>query len=94
MSHLSVRDKVGAVAIAAVAGCLVAGVFLLAAAGLFWWSEIPLSRPTAFFAWVTGVAGAATFLLVLWQFVAGYALPGEVWSDLTKFFHDGGDVAP
>ncbi len=94
MKHLSMMDKISAVLVAGLAGLLVAGAFALSAAGLFWWQELPIPRPSGFFAAFTVGLGSAVFFYVLWLFLAGHLFPHELLSKLGQFFRDGGDVAP
>jgi hypothetical protein len=90
----SLRDKVAALTLSVLAAVLVGATFTLAAVGLFWWSEIPLPRPTEFFVVAVVAVSAATFFLVLWQFIAGHVLPGELWGRMGQFFSDGNDTSP
>jgi ABC-type Fe3+-siderophore transport system permease subunit len=90
---LSTGDKVAAVALSVLAAALVGACFAIAGAGLFWWNEIPLPKPTTWFIVSVAVVSFATFFFVLWQFISGRAFPSELWRGLGKYFRDGNDLS-
>ena len=88
---LSTEDKLASVLLSALAGVLVGAVFAAAGAGLFWWSEISLPRPSSWFVVSVVAVGTTTFFVVLWQFISGNLFPGELWRQMGGFFTDGND---
>jgi hypothetical protein len=90
LRHLSTSEKAGAVVIALLVAGLATGVFVLTVAGLFWWQEVPLPRPTALFTASSVAVAVVSFLGMLWQFAAGHALPSEIWGSIERIFRDGG----
>ncbi len=96
MAHVkfTLSDKVAAVFLSLLASALVGFVFSVAGAGLFWWNDLPVPRPSAWFVTILVGVITTTFFAVLWQFISGNLLPSELWNRLCAFFTEGNDASP